>query len=35
LKLCEKDGSADEKLFTKRHGELFKAARRLDWGDSV
>ncbi|TIX99779.1 MAG: methyltransferase, partial [Mesorhizobium sp.] len=24
-----------EKLFTKRHGELFKAARRLDWGDSV
>ncbi|TIU16793.1 MAG: methyltransferase, partial [Mesorhizobium sp.] len=24
-----------EKMFTKRHGELFKAARRLDWGDSV
>jgi len=33
LKLCEPDGSAAGKLFTKRDGELFKAARRLDWGD--
>ncbi|TIO07508.1 small ribosomal subunit Rsm22 family protein [Mesorhizobium sp.] len=35
LKLCEKDGSAGEKLFTKRDGEIFKAARRLDWGDAL
>ncbi|MER9327090.1 small ribosomal subunit Rsm22 family protein [Mesorhizobium sp. M0488] len=35
LKLCEPDGRADEKLFTKRDGELFKVARRRDWGDSV
>ncbi|TIL94282.1 small ribosomal subunit Rsm22 family protein [Mesorhizobium sp.] len=35
LKLCEKDGGADEKLFTKRDGEMFKAARRLDWGDAL
>jgi len=33
LKLCQPDGSAAETLFTKRDGELFKAARRLDWGD--
>ncbi|TIL44047.1 small ribosomal subunit Rsm22 family protein [Mesorhizobium sp.] len=35
LKLCERDGGADEKLFTKRDGEMFKAARRLDWGDAL
>lgn len=35
LKLCEPDGRVDEKLFTKRDGELFKVARRRDWGDSV
>lgn len=35
LKLCQPDGSADEKLFTKRDGGLFKAARRLDWGDAL
>jgi len=35
LKLCQPDSSADEKLFTKRDGELFKAARRLDWGDAL
>ncbi|TRC95467.1 methyltransferase type 11 [Mesorhizobium sp. WSM4303] len=34
LKLCRPDGSASETLFTKRDGELFKAARRLDWGDT-
>lgn len=34
LKLCEKDGSAGEKLFTKRDGDAFRLARRLDWGDS-
>ncbi|MEI9428921.1 small ribosomal subunit Rsm22 family protein [Mesorhizobium sp. Cs1299R1N3] len=35
LKLCEADGSADEKLFTKRDGDAFKVARRLDWGDAL
>lgn len=35
LKLCQPDGSASETLFTKRDGELFKAARRLDWGDTL
>jgi ribosomal protein RSM22 (predicted rRNA methylase) len=35
LKLCEPDGGAGERLFTKRDGELFRAARRLDWGDAV
>jgi len=35
LKLCEEDGGAAERLFTKRDGELFKRARRLDWGDTL
>ncbi|PTE07323.1 small ribosomal subunit Rsm22 family protein [Mesorhizobium helmanticense] len=35
LKLCQKDGSAGEKLFTKRDGDAFRLARRLDWGDSI
>jgi ribosomal protein RSM22 (predicted rRNA methylase) len=35
LKLCETDGSAGEKLFTKRDGDAFRLARRLDWGDTV
>ena len=34
LKLCQPDGSAGETLFTKRDGDAFKAARRLDWGDT-
>lgn len=33
LKLCESNGSAGERLFTKRDGEPFKVARRSDWGD--
>ncbi|MBT1157856.1 methyltransferase type 11 [Aminobacter anthyllidis] len=33
LKLCQENGSIDEKLLTKRDGELFKTARRADWGD--
>lgn len=33
LKLCLADGSAEEKLVTKRDGDLFKRARRADWGD--
>lgn len=35
LKLCRPDGHAGERLFSKRDGELFKAARRADWGDTV
>lgn len=33
LKLCLESGSVEEKLLTKRDGELFKTARRADWGD--
>ncbi|CAN7532562.1 small ribosomal subunit Rsm22 family protein [Aminobacter sp. LjRoot7] len=33
LKLCLEGGSVEEKLLTKRDGELFKTARRVDWGD--
>ncbi|TPK98302.1 MULTISPECIES: small ribosomal subunit Rsm22 family protein [unclassified Mesorhizobium] len=35
LKLCRPDGSAGERLFSKRDGDAFKAARRADWGDAV
>ncbi|MEZ2332825.1 small ribosomal subunit Rsm22 family protein [Mesorhizobium sp. RCC_202] len=35
LKLCQPDGSAGEQLFSKRDGEGFKAARRVDWGDAL
>jgi ribosomal protein RSM22 (predicted rRNA methylase) len=35
LKLCQPDGSATSRLFTKRDGEAFKAARRADWGGSI
>lgn len=35
LKLCQSDGTASERLFTKRDGEIFKVARRLDWGDTL
>ncbi len=34
LKLCRPDGRAEEKLFTRRDGPAFKAARRVDWGDA-
>jgi ribosomal protein RSM22 (predicted rRNA methylase) len=33
LKLCNPDGSAANRLVTKREGEAFKRARRVDWGD--
>lgn len=33
LKLCQPDGNAAERLFTKRDGVVFKTARRADWGD--
>ncbi|TPJ08666.1 methyltransferase type 11 [Mesorhizobium sp. B2-7-3] len=35
LKLCEANGSAGERLFTKRDGDAFKVARRADWGDAL
>lgn len=35
LKLCQSDGAVSERLFTKRDGKIFKAARRLDWGDTL
>lgn len=34
LKLCQPAGIVSERLFTKRDGEAFKTARRLDWGDA-
>lgn len=34
LKLCKPSGRAEDMLFTKRDGEKFKQARRLDWGDT-
>jgi ribosomal protein RSM22 (predicted rRNA methylase) len=33
LKLCLPDGSASERLVTRREGDAFKRARRADWGD--
>lgn len=35
IKLCKDDGSAEEGLLTKRDGELFRWARRADWGDAL
>jgi ribosomal protein RSM22 (predicted rRNA methylase) len=35
LKLCRNDGQLDERLVTKRQGEAYKTARRLDWGDRL
>ena len=35
LKLCRPDGSAGDRLFSRRDGELFKRASRSDWGDSL
>ncbi|MEF2552758.1 small ribosomal subunit Rsm22 family protein [Aurantimonas sp. A2-1-M11] len=33
LKLCTAGGTVAERLVTKREGETFRTARRLDWGD--
>ncbi len=33
LKLCQADGTTDNRLITKREGDVFKQARRVDWGD--
>jgi ribosomal protein RSM22 (predicted rRNA methylase) len=35
LKLCQPDGTAAERLFTRRDGAVYKAARRAEWGDAV
>ena len=34
LKLCQSNGTAIEKMLTKRDGEAFKKARKLNWGDA-
>ena len=33
LKLCQPDGMLAHRLVTRREGEVFKRARRVDWGD--
>ena len=33
LKLCNTDGTASDRQFSKRDGAVYKQARRLDWGD--
>jgi ribosomal protein RSM22 (predicted rRNA methylase) len=33
LKLCQPDGTAAHRLVTRREGDVFKQARRVDWGD--
>jgi ribosomal protein RSM22 (predicted rRNA methylase) len=35
LKLCRSDGTAGERLVTRREGQAYKVARRLDWGDAL
>lgn len=35
LKLCRPDGSADEELFSRRDGRVFKRAWRSGWGSLV
>lgn len=35
LKLCRRDGTAAERLLTRRDGAAFKTARRLGWGDAL
>jgi ribosomal protein RSM22 (predicted rRNA methylase) len=35
LKLCRPDGSAGDRLFSRRDGEPFKRAWRSDWGSSL
>jgi len=35
LKLCRPDGSTGDQLISRRDGELFKHARRSDWGSSL
>jgi ribosomal protein RSM22 (predicted rRNA methylase) len=35
LKLCQRDGTATEKIVTRRDGVAFRLARRVDWGDAM
>lgn len=35
IKLCRTDGVAKETTISRRDGEVFKAARRADWGDHI
>ncbi len=35
VKLCKDDGRAEERLLTKRDGDLFRWARRADWNDAL
>jgi ribosomal protein RSM22 (predicted rRNA methylase) len=35
LRLCESDGEVHDRLITKRDGDLYRRARRLDWGDTL
>jgi ribosomal protein RSM22 (predicted rRNA methylase) len=35
LKLCLSDGTVEERVVTKRDGEIYRRARRVDWGDAV
>jgi ribosomal protein RSM22 (predicted rRNA methylase) len=32
LKVCQSDGSLAHRLFTRREGDAFRRARRVDWG---
>ncbi len=34
LKLCLPEGLSDDVLVSKRDGDAYRVARRLDWGDS-
>ncbi|MGL4609518.1 MAG: small ribosomal subunit Rsm22 family protein [Trueperaceae bacterium] len=33
LKLCKADGSSSNNTFSKRQGEVFKEAKKLEWGE--
>lgn len=35
LKLCRSDGIAARRLWSRREGEAYRAARRLAWGDAI
>jgi ribosomal protein RSM22 (predicted rRNA methylase) len=35
LKLCAPNGQLEERLVTKRQGDEYKVARRVDWGDRL
>ena len=35
LKLCHPDGTAGERLFSRRDGAAYKRAARVGWGDVV